>query len=235
MDCTLPAGVREPDSLERAYIVGAQGRFYRTRWRTIIAEQILGRPGDWSLTPIEQHEEVATSSARGLPTPDIGVPMSFADGRPIPRVMRELERSAGAGARWIPAVAIVADPARGERLAHGWVYGTDLDAIASSEIAANAIRYDIAVQRCAQAAAAPLEHQTVRTSTVTTETGTPAESLLRNFNFFPTPDATDDGAKAGADEQPTVVSSGMTVAIVGTLVAVGALGLIVWAASGDGR
>lgn len=227
MDCTLPTGVHEPDSLERAYILGSRGRLYRTRWDTVIAEPLSH--ATWGYVRVPGGTEVATATTSGLPTADMAAPRYFgAGGEPIHRDQVALTRGQiGAGERWIPAVAIV-----GERLVHGWIYGIDLAAIASSEIASNAIRYDIAVQRCAQAAAAPLEHQTVRTSTVTTETGTPAESVIRNLNLFRAPD---DVAKGGVDEQPTVVKSGMTVAIVGTLVAVGALGLIVWAASGDSR
>lgn len=230
MDCTLPAGVHEPSGFDRAYIAGARGRFYRVRWDTVIVEP--RSHSTWSYTRVPVGTEVATATSSGLPTATTEPPLYFSSGEPIHRDQNALLRGElGAGERWIPAIAIV-----GERLVHGWAYGIDLMAIGASLIAGNALRYDIEVQRCAQAAAAPLEHQAARTSTVTTEVGTPASTVVRNLNLFRAPDdVADDGAKGGADEQPTVVKSGMAVAIVGTLVAVGALGLIVWAASGDSR
>ena len=236
-DCLLPAGVHEPDGFARAYIVGAQGRFYRTATTTVIYE--AGGAGVFQAVVVPGGSEVATSTTAGLPTMTLRWPYTLPDGTPI--VRRGIVEERGPG-RWIPSVVIVADPRRGTRLVHGWIPRIDLVAIGQSAIAANALQYDIAVQRCAQQAAQAAADASASThdlqdsirrgvraglqpgQVITTDAG-----LSIPLDIF--------GAKGGAGDEeappppaePTV-TSGMGVAIFGTIAVVGLLGLVVWAA-----
>lgn len=245
VDCMLPADIHEPSDIDRAYVVAARGRFYRMRWDAVMLEPGLGTA--WTFTRLPIGTEVATATASGLPSMTLRPPNHFADGSAIPR-SGIVVRAPGEGSRWVPSVAIVADR-RGVRLAHGWVPIIDLVALPQSAIAANALRYDIAVQRCAQdasrreeeaerraAIASGLDVRSILTAPRTTQDATAEgavrDILTRDTLLFhrDTQVAHDDGA-----DVTTTQRSGMAVAILGTLGVVGALGLIAWAMSGDAR
>lgn len=242
VDCMLPADVHEPSDLERAYIQGARGRFYRVRWDTVMVEPSRG--STWAYVRLPSGTEVVQATASGLPSATMEAPRYFgAGGEPIHRDQVALTRGQiGAGERWIPTIAIIRD-----RLVHGWTYGIDLAALPQSLIAANALRYDIAVQRCAQdadrraaeadqraAIAAGLDVRRILTAPSTTNDAT-AEGATRDILTRGTLLIRPDGSKATGDEVVTTQRSGMAVAILGTLGVVGALGLIAWAMSGESR
>lgn len=243
VDCMLPADVHEPSDIDRAYVVAARGRFYRMRWNAVMLEPGLGTA--WTFTTVPIGTEVATATASGLPTMTLAPPLRFPDGTMIPRT-GIIVRVRGEETRWIPSVAIIADR-RGARLAHGWIPMIDLVALPQSLIAANALRYDIAVQRCAQdaerraaeadqraAIAAGLDVRSILTAPSTTNDAT-AEDATRDILTRGTLLIRPDGSKATGDEVVATQRSGMAVAILGTLGVVGVLGLIAWAMSGESR
>lgn len=245
MDCLLPEGVYQPSDLELAYVRESRGRFYRVRWDTVMAEPATH--GTWLYTRVPARSEVATATAGGLPSAALARPDLFSDLSPIQRDLTVLRHDIGAGERWIPSIVILGNA----RVAHGWIYGIDLAATGQSAIAANALRYQIAVQRCEQDAAAAADRNAelarrianrgagpsdpsavLATTLLTTSRGADADSatadLAHNLDIF-------HALEAGKAAPPATdtVRSGMAVAVVGTLVVVGALGLIVWAAGGS--
>lgn len=251
VECAIPSGVHEPSGLERAYINAAQGRFYRTRWDAVLLERTTLTGGGWTYTFVPRGTEVATATASGLPTMTMpAYPATFADGSPIARVPFEDRARGGyhglgaAELRWVPSVAIVSGRS-GDRLAHGWMPIIDLDAIAASGIAGNALRYDIAIQRCMQAEAAR-ERETERremlaaggslinpTVLVSTVRDADAGAAVHDLDIVRALREREAAKGETAEQGTPSIAGSMGVAIVGTIAVVGLLGLVVWAAGGS--
>lgn len=228
-DCPLPPDIHEPTPLELAYIAAARGRIYFARYGCVLLEP--GTGGRWHYTVVGQHAELATAAATGLPTapstyPRLDPPLG--DGSIAGRAV--VAMPPGTALPWIPVVTIVR--AGGARLAHGWIPTPDVATRSISVIAANSIRYSAEVARCARAAAADRAAQDAAADAAAAMAEEQRRRALLATMLGPMPLPSEppplDVAKGGVPESP--VSSGIGLAIGGTILALAVVGAVVWAA-----